>query len=102
MTNDLHFDKDKHVYSVKGKKILSVTTVLPDIPESLLYKQSFIEKTLLGSRVHDCADTINNYYKTHDGAIPCEDAYKGEAFQKEDGPYVKGYLKFLKERNRQL
>jgi hypothetical protein len=75
-----------------------VTTVLPDIPESLLYKQSFIEKTLLGSRVHDCADTINNYYMTHDRVIPCEDAYKSEKFQKEDGPYIKGYLKFLKEK----
>ena len=98
MSNKLEFDKKKHVYSVKGRTILSVTEVLPDIPEHLLYKQSFIDKALLGIRVHDCADTINNYYKAHCGEIPCEDVYKGSSFQKEDDPYVKAYLKFIKEK----
>lgn len=98
MNEKLKFDKKKHVYSVKGRNILSVTSVLPDIPEHLLYKQSFMDKTLLGIRVHNCADTINNHYKTHCMEIPCEDVYKSDPFQKEDGPYIKAYLKFLKEK----
>lgn len=97
-TDGLKFDKKKHAYTVNGKVVLSVTSVLPDIPEAVMYKQCFIDKTLLGSRVHDYADVVNNYYMTHDGEIPCEDVYRGTTFQKEDDPYIKAYLKFLKEK----
>ena len=98
MTKDkLVFDKNKHAYSVKGRKILSVTSVLPDIPEYLLYKQNFIEKTLLGNRVHDCAHIINKRYQST-GEIPDESVYVKKFIKESDGPYIKAYIKFLTEK----
>jgi hypothetical protein len=95
--NELKFDAKKHEYTVDGKRILSVTTVLPDIPEYLLYKQFFIDASHRGTRVHECVDVINKHYmKT--GAIPEPKVYKGKNFLIEDEPYVKAYLKFLKVR----
>lgn len=92
----LKFDKEKHDYQFNGKSVLSVTKVLPDIPDFLLCKQSFIEKTLLGSRVHDCCDTINQHYMTH-FQIPDDMHYLNNRNKKEDVPYINAYIKFLQD-----
>jgi predicted helicase len=92
----MQFDEVKHEYEVEGRRMLSVTKVLPDIPEYLLYKQTFVEKTLLGSRVHNCCDTINQHYMVHN-SIPEEDIYWGATSLEKDRPYLDAYIKFLKE-----
>ena len=97
MKNELKFDKKKHIYTVNGKRVLSVTTVLPDIPEHLLYKQFFIDKTLLGNRVHGYVDVINKHYMETE-KVPDPKLYEGENFLTSDEPYVKAYLKFLRVR----
>lgn len=97
MKNELKFDKMKHEYSVNGKRVLSVTTVLPDIPEHLLYKQFFVDATLRGNRVHGYVDKINQYY-IENGKIPEPKIYEGENFLTGDEPYVRAYIKFLKVR----
>ena len=96
-SDKLSFDKVKHEYEHDGNKMLSVTKVLPDIPEYLLYKQTFIDKTLLGSRVHACCDAINQHYMAHE-EVPCKDAYWNETNQEKDLPYIQAYIKFLQER----
>lgn len=96
-SDKLSFDKAKHEYEYEGVKMLSVTKVLPDIPEYLMYKQSFVEKTLLGSRVHACCDTINQHYMVHNGEIPKEEIYWNYTNQEKDYPYVRAYVKFLEE-----
>lgn len=92
----MQFTEATHEYEHEGRKMLSVTKVLPDIPEYLLYKQTFVEKTLLGGRVHACCDTINQHYMIH-GCVPEEDIWKGPTTLEKDRPYIDAYLKFLKE-----
>lgn len=92
-THKLKFDKEKHEYSVGNKKVLSVTTVLPDIPEHLIYKQFFIDATHRGTRVHEHVDTINKYYIKKNKILSsdlCSNCLET------DKPYVNSYIKFLK------
>jgi hypothetical protein len=96
MTPKLEFDKEKHIYTHNGKRVLSVTTVLPDIPEHLLYKQFFIDAGFRGNRVHDYADKINKFYIDNKKKIPSSEIYQGKGYVESDEPYIKGYLKFLK------
>jgi hypothetical protein len=95
----LQFDKDTHIYKRDGQRLLSVTQVLPDIPEHLHYQQFFIDKTLLGSRVHETIDAINKQIlKT--GKTPAMKAYlrRHEQFP-QDTPYLDAYAKFIKDLN---
>lgn len=94
MENELKFDKKKHEYTVGNKKVLSVTTVLPDIPEHLLYKQFFIDATHKGIRVHEQVDIINKYYMEEKKVPYPSDMYK-DCLQT-DKPYIESYVKFLK------
>ena len=96
MIEGLEFDKKTHIYTYKGKRVLSVTSVLPDIPEHLLYKQFFIDKTLLGNRVHSYVDIINKHYMKY-RRIPDRKVYEGRNFLESDAPYVEAYLKFINE-----
>ena len=97
----LYFNPEKHTYTIGNSpnSLLSVTSVLPDIPDFLLCKQAFIEKTLLGSRVHECCDTINLFYKENKGVIPNKDYYQGNSTQDADIPYINAYKQFLVDRH---
>lgn len=92
----LSFDSDTHEYKDgKGQKLLSVTTVLDNIPPDLRYKQVFIDKTNLGHRVHGHAERINRMRmqgKEHKVAYAYPEWSRDE-------PYVRAYLRFLKEKD---
>ena len=95
---ELQFDKELHTYKHNGRRLLSVTQVLPDIPEHLLYKQFFIEKTLLGSRVHETVDLINKQILYGFGPEYNKDLYLDRHTDSPDDlPYIHAYYSFLAE-----
>jgi hypothetical protein len=84
------FNADDHTYEKEGKRVPSVTQVLPEIPEHLLYKQFFINKTLLGSRVHEYCELINK-------TIQNGTSISSLVFDvpESDKPYLAAYMSFV-------
>lgn len=100
MTNKIKFDGATHKYFTQGgERVLSVTSVISNIPADLMYKQAFINATHRGKRVHAACELINLYYvKTGKIKIPTKGQWKKLHLEDQDYPYVRGYLKLL-ERN---
>jgi hypothetical protein len=92
--DSIKFQESDHTYQTEeGKPVLSVTRVLPDIPEHLLYKQFFIEKTLLGTRVHRYAEAFNKTLMGIDEAMYDDQVEVRE----QDEPYIEAYHKFVND-----
>lgn len=87
----IDFKERTHEYFLKNEKILSVTNVLPGIPEHLLTDQRFIEKTFIGKRVHEHIEKINRSYAAFDIITMPDDILES------DLGYVLAWVKFLKK-----
>lgn len=81
---DVQFEEKSHVYTVSGKRVPSVTQVLPDIPEWLLHRQEFIEKTIIGTNVHKWCELINKGEEILLRRIPDKER-----------PYVQAWVNYL-------
>lgn len=95
----VQFDEGTHTYTHKGEKCPSVTQVLPELPEHLIYNQNFIEKTELGSRVHKATEIFDRFgYKSISKKFlrNCKSTL-GMPLKDEDIPYIEGWIKFMKE-----
>ena len=88
----IKFNSKNHTYTNKNNEnVLSVTKVLPDIPEHLLYNQNFIRKTIIGTKTHEFAERANQHFKKTQ-KIRSIRGYGGDC-----KAYCAAYQKFLKD-----
>lgn len=86
MAPTYEFDEAIHQYKLDGKIVPSVTKVLDTIDPDLRFNQRFIEKTLIGTRVHGICDRINR-----------GEHVDVESLQEPDKFYVQAWVSYLEE-----
>jgi len=84
MTEVLRFDEKTHRYTLSGKPLAGVTTIISNIPEELALSSAFMRKAALGTEVHAICERINRGMKV---------SFKG--VDPEIKLYVDGWKKFL-------
>lgn len=85
------FDEEKHLYTVFGRTVPSVSRILRPLTDAVygtVDKKVLDEKAFLGSAVHKCIEIENKGGKI-----------KASTMQEEWLPYLDAYHKFLKEMN---
>lgn len=115
----VEFDRNSHVYSVNGNRLPSVTQVLPEVPQELLFNQRFIEKTNIGTRVHFACEVLDNdiigwkplkkKFKLHKAdidsiskAMKCQKDFFFPELEQEDIPYIKAWVEFRNNMNPEI
>jgi len=89
--------KIKHKYYVNGQRILGVTSVLPSPPKELLGMQAFIDKTILGSNVHNECETFNLALIKGKKVTRAMVKKAISRYPESHTPYIQAYDKFLTE-----
>lgn len=84
MNSPLVFNTDKHEYVLNGTPVPSVTRVISNITEDMMFNSSFIKAGVRGTAVHKVCEDINNGVKVNFEAL-------GEDIR----AYVDGYRAFL-------